>query len=87
MKKLDRFYAGIVAADVILSFERATRSTKSAEINLHVHGKTLTAKEGSDDYAKSIDAAVEKLTMQLSKYKTKLRLKDKENLRAIKEEQ
>ena len=86
VKKLDRFYDGIVSADVILSYERATHSTKSAEINLHVHGKVLTAKEASDEYEKSIDAAVGKLTMQLSKYKTKLRAKDKENLRSIKEE-
>lgn len=85
VKKLDRFYDGIVSADIILSYERATNSAKSAEINLHVHGKVLTARESSDEYEKSIDAAVQKLTTQLSKYKTKLRMKDKESLRAIKE--
>ncbi len=85
VKKLDRFYDGIVSANVILSFERATNSKKCAEINLHVHGKVLTAKTSTDEYIKSIDAAVEKLTMQLSKYKTKLQMKDKAKVRSIKE--
>ncbi len=85
VKKLDKFYDGIVTADIILSFERATKSVKMAEINLHVYGGVLTAKEKSEDYVKSIDAAVEKLTQQLSKYKTKLRAKDKVKVREIKE--
>jgi ribosomal subunit interface protein len=72
---------------VIFSYERAANSIKSAEINLHVYGGVLTARESSGDYIKSVDAAVEKLTMRLSKYKTKLRLKDKSKVRAIKEEQ
>jgi putative sigma-54 modulation protein len=85
VKKLDRFYDGIVTADIILSYERATKSVKTAEINLHVYGGVLTAKEKSEDYVKSIDAAVEKLTLQLSKYKSKLRGKDKGKVREIQE--
>ncbi|HTY00831.1 MAG TPA: ribosome-associated translation inhibitor RaiA [Bacteroidota bacterium] len=85
--KLDHFYDGIVSAAVIFSYERAANSVKSAEINLHVYGGVLTARESTDDYIKSVDAAVEKLTMQLRKYKSKLRLKDKTKVRAIKEEQ
>jgi putative sigma-54 modulation protein len=83
--RLERFYDGIVTADVILSFEGSTKSAKCAEVNLHVYGGLLTAKETSDDYLKSIDAAVGKMTMQLSKYKTKLRMKDKSKVRAIKD--
>ncbi len=85
VKKLDKFYDGIVTAEIILSYERATKSVKMAEINLKVYGGILTAKEKSEDYVKSIDAAVEKLTQQLTKYKTKLRAKDKEKVREIKE--
>lgn len=85
VKKLDKFYDGIVTADIVLSFERATKSVKMAEINLHVYGGVLTAKEKSDDYVKSIDAAIEKLTQQLAKYKAKLRGKDKNKVREIKE--
>ncbi len=82
-RKLGRFYDGIVTADIILSYERASNSVKTAEINLHVYGAILSAREKSDDYHKSIDAAVEKLGMQLSKYKTKLHQKDKSRVRAI----
>ncbi|MCC6397450.1 MAG: ribosome-associated translation inhibitor RaiA [Bacteroidetes bacterium] len=83
VKKLYKFYDGIVTANVILSYERATNSVKTAEINIHVYGGVLTAKEKSEDYHKSIDKAAEKLTLQLEKYKAKLRAKDKTRVRAI----
>ena len=85
LKKLDKYYDGIVRGDVILSYERSTNSVKMAEINLHVHGILLSAKEKSNDYRKSIDLAIEKLERQLSKYKTKSRMKDKRILRRAKE--
>jgi putative sigma-54 modulation protein len=84
VRKLGKFYDGIVSASVVLSYERATNSLKNAEINLHVYKTVLSATEKSDDYVKSIDAAAEKLTSQLSKYKTKLRSKDKSTVRRIK---
>jgi putative sigma-54 modulation protein len=83
VKKLHRFYDGIVGATVVLSFERATNSVKTAEINLKVYGAVLSATVSSDDYIKSIDAVTEKLVKQLSKYKTKLRAKDKERVRSV----
>lgn len=85
VKRLDKFYDGIVRADVILSYERTTNSLKTAEINLHVHGTVLFAKEKSEDFHKSIDLAVDKLERQLDKYKMKLRKKDKKQLRRVKE--
>jgi ribosomal subunit interface protein len=87
VRKLAKFYDGIVSATVVLSFERATNSVKTAEINLHVYGTILSATVKSDDYVKSIDAAAEKLTVQLSKYKTKLRAKDKSAVRKIQEKE
>lgn len=83
VKKLGKFYDGIVTANVVLSYERATNSVKTAEINVHVYGTVLTAKVKSEDYRKSIDKAAEKLTLQLEKYKAKLRAKDKSRVRAI----
>jgi ribosomal subunit interface protein len=83
VKKLGKFYDGIVSATIVLSFERVTNSVKIAEINLHVHGTILSAKEKSDEFLKSIDVAAQKLTLQLEKYKTKLRLKDKTRVRKI----
>jgi len=85
VKKLDKFYDGIVRCDIILSFERSINSLKTAEINLHVYGTVLTATEKSEEYAKSIDLAVEKLERQLAKYKTRARLKNKKTLRRVKE--
>ena len=86
IRKLDKFYDGIVRSDVILSFERTLKSVKSAEINLHVDGTVLTAKDKSEDFYKSIDLAVEKLERRLAKYKMKLRMKNKKALRRVKED-
>jgi putative sigma-54 modulation protein len=85
VKKLDRFYDGIVHGHVILSFERSVSSIKTAEINLRVYGTVLTAREQSEDFHKSIGLAVGKLERQLSKYKTKIRMKNKKTLRTVKE--
>jgi len=85
VQKLARFYDGIVRADIILSYERAKKSIKAAEVNLHVYGVVLSAKGKSDNYIKSIDAVAEKLSMQLSKYKEKLRAKDKQKVRSLQE--
>jgi ribosomal subunit interface protein len=85
VKKLGKFYDGIVTANIILSYERATNSVKTAEINLRVYGTTLSATEKSEDFFKSIDRAVAKLVIQLTKYKSKLRAKDKSKVRAIQE--
>jgi len=86
VKKLDKFYDGIVRADVILSFEKKSQSVKKAEINLHVFGSMLTATESSEEFPKSIDLAIGKLERQLAKYKTRLRMKNKKTLRLVKEQ-
>lgn len=85
VKKLERLYNGIVKADIILFYERGTNSVKTAEVNLHVYGVILTARERSDDYVKAIDGAMDKLETQLKKYKSKLREKDKTKVRRIQE--
>lgn len=85
VKWLDKFYDGIVRSDIILSYERMTNSLKIVEINLHVHGTILTAREKTEEFHKSIDLAVEKLERQLSKYKMKIRMKNKKTLRRVKE--
>jgi putative sigma-54 modulation protein len=85
VQKLNKFYDGIVKASIILSFEGAEKNIKVAEINLHVHGVLLSAKERSEDFRKSVDLVVEKLSQQLVKYKTKVRMKDKVRVRSIQE--
>jgi|SRR3990172_4752547 len=86
VSRLPKFYDGIVRGDVILGFERSSNSVKWAEVTLHVQGTVLTAKETSDDFVKSIDQAIGKIERQLSKYKSRVRLKNKKTLRRVKED-
>jgi putative sigma-54 modulation protein len=71
IKSLNKFNDDIINADVILSYQNNHESIKIAEIILQVPGQTLTAKEESDDFEKSINSAIEKLSRQLVKLKTK----------------
>ena len=68
---LERFYDNILSANVILSYQNTSNSIKSAEIILKIPGMILKAVDNSDDYKKSISSAVEKLSRQLKKMKTK----------------
>ncbi|HDI52481.1 ribosome-associated translation inhibitor RaiA [candidate division KSB1 bacterium] len=70
VKKLKKFFDGIVDCDVILTKQRANCTV---EITINVHNSVLPVKETSDDFFKSIDLAVEKMERQLKKYKEKLR--------------
>jgi putative sigma-54 modulation protein len=83
VRKLERYYDGIVKSEIILSFERTKNSLKVAEIHLTVYGTLLKAVQKSADYRKSVDAAVAKLERQLVKYKGKLHEKAKSNVRKI----
>ncbi len=71
VSSLEKFSDDILDLDVILSFQNTKDSIKSAEIVLKVPGQVLTATENSDDFKKSVSAAVEKLSRQLKKLKTK----------------
>jgi len=73
--RLKKYYDGIIDTEVILGWEKKTRS---AEIKIAVFGTLLTAKEGSDDMKLAIRQAVDKLERQLIKYKDKLRGFDRE---------
>ena len=86
VKKLGKYYDGILRADIILSYERSSQSVKVVELNLDVYGELLAAKEKSEDFHKSIDLAANKIERQLAKYKTKLHMKNKKAIRRVKEE-
>jgi len=73
--RLKKYYDGIIDTEVILGWEKKTRS---AEIKIAVFGTVLTAKEQSDDMKIAIRQAVDKLERQLIKYKDKLRGFDRE---------
>ena len=83
INSLEKYHANIIHADAILSFEKAVNSVKICEILLKINDKTLTAKEGSDDFVKSIDKAVEKIQTQLLKHKDKIT--DRKGAKALKQ--
>lgn len=71
LSSLEKFNDQIIKADVVLSFQNMKDSIKIAEIILQVPGQTLTAKEESEEFSKSVSFAVTKLERQLRKLKTK----------------
>ena len=74
-------------SDIILSYERSHNSLKVAEIHITVYGALLKAMEKSDDYHKSIDAAIGKLERQIQRYKSKLHKKENSEVRKINEKE
>ena len=71
IKSLDRFNDDILEANIILSYMHNKDSIKTAEINLKVPGKIISATETNDEFSKAVTGAVEKLTRQLKKIKSK----------------
>lgn len=71
VQSLEKYNDRILSADVILSYQNSRESIKIAEIIVQVPGQTLTATEEADEYKKAVSAAVEKLSRQLSKLKSK----------------
>jgi len=70
VKRLEKYYDGILDCEVVLDYEKLLQV---AEIIVRVYGTRLTVVEKSDDIFKSIDLAVDKMERQLKKYKEKLR--------------
>jgi putative sigma-54 modulation protein len=71
VKSLEKYNDRILSADVILSYQNSRDSIKIAEIIVQVPGQTLTAREESDEYKKAVSLAVDKLSRQLTKLKSK----------------
>jgi putative sigma-54 modulation protein len=83
--KLDHYYNGIIKCEVKLSYEKARNSVKVAEVIATVYKTKLTGMGKSDEFAKSIDLAVEKVLVQLKKYKEKLHAKNRRQVRRARE--
>ncbi|MBL7074015.1 ribosome-associated translation inhibitor RaiA [candidate division KSB1 bacterium] len=73
-KGLKKYYDGIIDCDVVLDWQR---ENKICEMRLGVLGRSLAARENSDNIYKSIDRAGSKLERQLRKFKTKLKNRNK----------
>ncbi|MEW5798784.1 MAG: ribosome-associated translation inhibitor RaiA [Bacteroidota bacterium] len=81
LKRLERYYNGIISANVVLSYEKSVNSVKRAELHVTVYGTILKAIEKTDDFIRSIDAAISKVERQIQKYKSKQRAKKKTVIR------
>jgi putative sigma-54 modulation protein len=77
INKLEQHFDGIISADMVLSFEKSKKSVKTAELLVKVQGSVLKALVTTDDFPKSIDAAVIKMERQLQRHKAKTREKQK----------
>ena len=77
ISRLEKYYDGIIEADVILEWEKMDRL---AEVHLMVLGTILSAQERSDTMKRAIVRTVDKLERQLIKYKEKLHSFDHEKV-------
>jgi putative sigma-54 modulation protein len=83
VRQLEHYFNGIVRADVTLSYEKTRKSTKVAEVKLSVYGTVLVAEAKTDDFFKSVDEAVDRVLVQLKRYKSRLREKDRTRVRKV----
>ena len=72
--KLDKFFDGIVSAEVAMSIEHVSdEKNKVVKIRLEVPGTALFAENKCKSFEEAVDLNVEVLKKQLAKYKEKLR--------------
>ncbi len=73
VRRLKKYYDGIIECDIILDYEKKSNSIQIAEITIKVYGQKIVVREKSEDIYKSINKAVDKLERQVIKYKEKLK--------------
>jgi len=75
--KLERYFNQIIDAHLIMEMEK---SRMTAELKMKVYGTVLTSKHGSFDMRDSVERVIDKMEIQLKRYKE--RLKDKKATKA-----
>ena len=74
MSKLDKFFDGIVNAEVFLRVENAqSDENKKAEIRLSIPGNDLFAERTCKTFEESVDLSIEALKSQIQRVKEKMR--------------
>ncbi len=74
INKLDRYFDGIIKAEVFLKVVKPeTAENKNAEVRLKVPNSELFAEKTADTFEEAVDLSVEALKKQLGKYKEKVR--------------
>ena len=75
-EKLGKYFSSDIVANVIMSMERGKQKM---EATINVRGMIFRAEEHSGDAYECVDRIVEKLSTQMSRFKTKLQKKHKDN--------
>jgi ribosomal subunit interface protein len=73
LEKLERFYDGIVDAQVVLDADGRPPNDKKAEMTISVYQKRLSATSTAASHEEAIDDCAEGLRRQLKTYKGKLK--------------
>lgn len=81
--KLDRFYDRIIDCEVIIDFEKLKHVF---EMNVKVYSTVLHVTTKDADLTKAIDLCVDKLEIQLKKFKEKMKMKKHKKVSEVLEE-
>ena len=73
IRRLERFYDGIIDCNIVMDYIKSNHSKHQVEIHINVYGQVLKVSDLSDDMYKSIDKAIAKLERKLEKYKARIR--------------
>ena len=71
IKSLEKFNDNILDANVVLSYTHLKDSIKNVEMVIQIPGKVITVADSSEEFEKSVNAAINKVIRQLAKVKTK----------------
>jgi len=75
-EKLNKYFSKDIIANVMISMERGKQKM---EATINARGMIFRAEESTLDVYEAIDKVVEKLATQMSRFKTKLQKKHKDN--------
>jgi putative sigma-54 modulation protein len=76
LEKLGKYFSSDIVANVVLSTEKGK---KKVEATINAKGTIFRAEETADVAYDAIDRVVDKLSSQMSRFKTKLQRKHKDN--------
>jgi len=74
--KLNKYFSSDIVANIMISMERGKQKI---EATINAKGMIFRAEENSADIYESVDRILEKLSTQMSRFKTKLQKKHKDN--------
>ena len=74
--KLNKYFSKDIIANIMISLERGKQKL---EATINARGMIFRAEESTNDVYEAIDRVVEKLASQMSRFKTKLQKKHKDN--------